>query len=558
MANQQPSGQGRNANNNSGARSKRISFDPKWLIYFVIILSVIITTICLNVNRNNDSVSKITGIIDADNGDTKINWERFPTKEIELTESLNITTSGTYHLTGAIEGGSISINAGVEGVVRLILDNVSITNSDGPAIYCQNGDDLVIETVGNTYLEDGYNYSTDYDEDVTGAIYSKADLAFQGEGRLIIRGQYQDAIVGKDDVKFNSGEYDITATDDGIRGKDSVYVVNGDITIEAGADGIKSTNETDAGKGFVMIEGGNFNITAGAKGIKATKSLLFYDGNYMLNTYDDALHSNSYVGIMGGIYNISSGDDGIHADRELIIDNGEITIARSYEGIEAQAITINGGNISITSSDDGMNAGGGADASANNRPGAGMFDADENCVLLIAGGKVYVNASGDGIDSNGWLYFNGGEVIVDGPTNNGNGALDAGMGIAMNGGSVIAVGSSGMAETLGLNSSVYNVSIYLDSAMEPNTEIEIKNAAGDTILGHTAQKSFNHIAVGSETFRLGNTYTIYLNGEAYDSFTITNTVTTVGNSNMNQQMTPGNNQDGNQQMMPGRNGANRR
>ena len=86
MANQQPSGQGRNANNNSGARSKRISFDSKWLIYFVIILSVIITTVCLNANRNNDSISKITGTIDADNGDTKINWERFPTKEIELTE----------------------------------------------------------------------------------------------------------------------------------------------------------------------------------------------------------------------------------------------------------------------------------------------------------------------------------------------------------------------------------------------------------------------------------------------------------------------------------------
>ena len=50
------------------------------------------------------------------------------------------------------------------------------------------------------------------------------------------------------------GTYYITAADDGIRGKDSVYITDGNFTIKSTADAIKSTNEVDSGKGFVLIE----------------------------------------------------------------------------------------------------------------------------------------------------------------------------------------------------------------------------------------------------------------------------------------------------------------
>lgn len=109
----------------------------------------------------------------------------------------------------------------------------------------------------------------------------------------------------------------------------------------------------------------------------------------------------------------------------------------------------------------------------------------------------------------------------------------------MSGGEVIAVGSSGMAETLGSSSSVYNASIYLSSSKPAKTQIEIKNAAGETIIEHTSAKAFVHIAVGSEKFIAGETYTIYLDGEKYTTFTISGIVTTVGNSNTNQNMMPG-------------------
>ena len=505
--------------------------DYKWLVIGAMVVTALISTIVINVGHDNGN--KIERSINADNGDLKINWDKYQTTDVILSESYTINKSGVYHLSGELENGLVSINV-KDGVVKLILDNVTIKNSYGPAIACYEADDLVIELIGKNTLEDGETYAGNLDEDVQGVVYSKADLTFIGDGSLAVTANYQDGIVSKDDLKFNGGEYTIIAKDDGIRGKDSIYVVDGAFTIEAGGDGMKSTNETTAGKGFVLVEQGTINITASAKGIKAINSILIHAGDFKISSRDDSIHSNNYVGIMGANIEISSGDDGIHADKELIVDAGVISVLQSYEGLEAKAITVNGGEISVVASDDGMNAGGGNDASANNRPGANTFDADTSCALTINGGKVYVNAAGDGMDSNGFLTFNGGEVIVDGPTNNGNGALDSGSGISFNGGSVVAVGASGMAESLGTSSSINNVSIFLASAQKAGTKIEIKNSAGEIILSHTSLKTFSHIAAGTEKFEEGETYTLYLNGTKTESFTINGIVTTVGSNSGNQ------------------------
>ena len=464
-------------------------FDKRWFLAIAAVTVLLVVGIILNINHAVVGPTVSTSALDIDNGDLKINWDRYATTNLELTESLTISNSGVYHITGSLENGSILVNAGASGEVKLILDNVSIKNSTGPAISCISGDDLVIELVGENYLADGTKYSADLDEDIKSTIYSKADLTFEGDGELTVTANYQDTIVSKDDLKFNSGTYHITATDDGIRGKDSVYIVDGTFDITAKGDGIKSTNETDAGKGFVLIENGNITIVAG--------------------------------------------DDGIHAINLLTIQNGIVNITKSYEGLEAQKIIINNGEISVTASDDGINAGGGSDNTSNN-PMVG----DANCELTFNGGNVYVNSSGDGVDSNGYIYFNGGKVVIDGPTNNGNGALDSGLGIVMNGGEVIAVGTSGMASSLGNTSSINNISVYFTSSQSAGTKIEIKNSNDEVILEHTSAKAFNHISAGNAYFKTGETYTIYLNGTKYQDFVIADIVTTIGNSNSNNMMMP--------------------
>ncbi len=504
------------------------------------IIGVSVGAVILNINSTVDTAEKIANAIITDNGDLKIDWSRYATYDITLDESLNIIHPGTYHLTGEIADGMITVSAG-DGVVRLILDNVAIKNSSGPAISCDSAEDLVIELIGENYVEDGAEHASDIDTDARGAIYSKDDLTFQGDGKLTVVTNFEDGIVSKDDLKFNSGTYNITSVDDGIRGTDSVYIVGGNFTINSTGDGIKSTNEDKTGKGFVLIENGTFDIKSGLKGIKASRSILVYDGEINVNSYDDGVHSNNYIGIVGGNFTIYSGDDGMHADRELIIDGGTIIITKSYEGLEAQAVTINGGRISIMATDDGINAGGGADSSSQNRVGANPMAGDEDCILEINGGEVYINAAGDGVDSNGYLYFNGGTVSIDGPTNNGDGAIDSGISVVMHGGTVVAVGASGMAETLGASSSIYNISVYFAATQAAGTTVEIRDANGETILTHTSAKTFNHLAAGSAELKLGATYTIYLNGEEYQSFTITDTTTTVGKSNVNQNNMPSRN-----------------
>ncbi|MBQ3445563.1 carbohydrate-binding domain-containing protein [Candidatus Saccharibacteria bacterium] len=474
----------------TNAHSDDRKFDPKWLALGIAGAVVIVGGVAI-INNNLGKTPTGTSGITIDNGDTKINWSKYSSYDVDLNsiESYTITKAGIYHFTGTLKDGGITVNTAATDPVKIILDGVTISNSSGPAITCYEADDLVIELVGDNTLSDSASYASTYDEDVTGAIYSKADLTFEGTGTLNLTANYQDGIVGKDDLKINSGIINITATDDGIRGKDSVYIVGGTINISSKGDGIKSTNDTDSDKGFVLIEGGDIVISAG--------------------------------------------DDGIHALNQLIVKSGTINVAKSYEGLEAKKITISGGDVSVTASDDGINAGGGSDSTTATGQGATSYDT--GCMLIIEGGNLYVNAAGDGVDSNGYIYFNGGTVTVDGPTNNGNGALDAGISIQQNGGTVVAVGASGMAENLGSTSTVNNVSIYFSATQTAGTKIEIKDSAGNLVTSFTSAKLFNHMAVGSPDFKTGETYTIYINGTEYQSFTISTITTTVGSGGM----TPG-------------------
>ena len=95
-----------------------------------------------------------------------------------------------------------------------------------------------------------------------------------------------------------------------------------------------------------------------------------------------------------------------------------------------------------------------------------------------------------------------------------------------------------MAESLGSNSEICNISVYFDSILAAGTEISIRNSNGEIIMSHTAAKSFSHMAVGSEEFVLGETYTIYLNDDEYDSFTVLEVTTTLGSGGPGRDMAP--------------------
>jgi len=416
-----------------------------------------------------------------------------------------ISEGGIYHISGSTSNGYIHINNDDEEV-KLILDNVSITYEDGPAIYVESNGNTYIELIGENTID------AKPTDDLNGAIYSKADLAIDNpdddDATLTVKSTL-DGIVGKDDLEINGGIFTITADDDGIVGKDSVKITDGEFKITATGLGIKTSNEEE--KGDLEISGGTFTIKSEGKAIKSEGNILLAGGKFTITSTDDAVHSNSSLTITDGEFTISTGDDGIHADKTAIISGGDINVQKSYEALEANIIEINGGDLNLVASDDGINA--------NNSDGSTAIGVQGDGSLTITDGDVYVNADGDGLDSNGTITISGGTIYVDGPTSGADGAMDCDGTITITGGTLIAVGSSGMAQNA-------------SSATQATVLINLSSSYSDSFtfgdISYSPAKTYQSILISSSDLTVGKTYDLKIDGETVTSVTLSDTITTSG------------------------------
>ena len=154
---------------------------------------------------------------------------------------------------------------------------------------------------------------------------------------------------------------------------------------------------------------------------------------------------------------------------------------------------ISGGTVYVVASDDGINAAGGNDQSSmGGRPGQNQFQpggSSSNSSITVNGGYVYVIASGDGIDSNGSLNFNGGTVIVQGPSTGGNFSVDADGTVGFNGGTVIAICSANaMWEDISskIGNAVANKSV---GTVSKNGVIAVTDSSGNVLSAVKSQLS---------------------------------------------------------------------
>lgn len=255
--------------------------------------------------------------------------------------------------------------------------------------------------------------------------------------------------------------------------------------------------------------------SASTKGIKADGRLYINGGTFTINSADDSVHSNSAVTINDGTYTLTTGDDGVHSGEALEINGGTITISESYEGLEGLTVTINDGDIDITSSDDGINAAGGTEEMGFGGMGNDSTEdtSTDEMWMEINGGYIHVLAGGDGIDSNGDITVNGGEVYIDGPSDNGNSAIDYGDRSAcyINGGTVVAIGSSGMAEDISDDSDQQVMLVKLDSQKEAG-EVTLTDSDGNEIITYTALKSYDCVIISTKDLEAGQTYTLTTSG----------------------------------------------
>lgn len=301
--------------------------------------------------------------------------------EVSDGEDIEITEEGVYVISGSASDVTITVTADDTAKVQIVLDGVTITNTDFPAIYVTSADKVFVTTTegSENTLEVTGTYTTDGDTNTDAVIFSKEDLVLNGLGTLTINSAEGNAVSSKDELKITGGTYVVTAGADGFEANDAISIYDGTFTVTTTKDAFQSEYDEDDTVGSIYIAGGTYTINAGDDGFQATTTLVIDDGTFDI-TAVEALEGTN-ITINGGTFTISASDDGINATAK----------STAYE-VE---ITINGGDITITM-------------------GSGDTDAvDANGSIYINGGTLTITAN-SAFDYDETAELNGGTVTVNG------------------------------------------------------------------------------------------------------------------------------------------------
>jgi len=367
-------------------------------------------------------------------------------------KKITISCSGAYYFTGKSSDYQIFVNVANESDVEnvgLYLYNLDMTSSDAPIIVA-NAEKTVVHLVKGTTnsLTDGEsrvaftkkNGSLDTADAV---IYSKDDINFKGAGSLTLTSKYTATVSGttvygsgiksSNDIKIKNGTFNISALNNGIKGKGSVQISGGNLTISTKyGDGIKSDegeeeNQLVAGKGLVNVTGGTLKITSADDGIQAWNQVRISETDDVVSiniiagsgSPDKAASSNGAGGGPGGSgFNFgcrpgqtnctnsssstttgtatSASSKGIVGADSVIIESGTIEIAAYKDAVHSNGyVNVNGGNLKLS----GRNAIHADEIITINDGSINMpdtYEALEARQILAKGGMTASTSSNDG------------------------------------------------------------------------------------------------------------------------------------------------------------------
>lgn len=447
---------------------------------------------------------------------------------------ITITKAGNYKLTGTYEG-QIKVEAADSDMIRLILNNATITNSTGAAINVVEADEIVIYTASGTTntVSDGSSYSDTASGSPDAAIYSKSDLTRAGEGTLKVEGKYEEGIHTSDGLVIASGTLEVSAANTGIKGKDYVDILDGTVTVTASQDGIKATNDSDGNRGWVRLSGGIVNISADDDGFKAERVVEISGGTLNITQANEGIEA-QYINILDGTVNVTSSDDGINASYSTTTTTESTTATstnQSAQNRQNSAPQVPSGSAGQAS------AGGQAPSGTMGQPqagggmgGGGTFEVVD-ATINISGGTVTVNANGDGIDSNGTATLSGGTLIVNGPFTGGNASLDTNGDLLLNGTTVTAANSGDMFEAPSTNSTSGYVKISNVSNLSSGTTVQVTDSSGNVVANYKVTNSSTAlILVSRSKITKGESCTVYTTTDSVDasSTTLASNATSLG------------------------------
>lgn len=404
-----------------------------------------------------------------------------------------ITSAGSYILTGAYEGITVSVGNGE--TAHLFLNNATISGGAGIAISNTNKKSTLIITA----CENTENEVASKGDDVN-AIHVKGTLKINGTGTIKVSAKKNGIKVSKG-LSIVDSTLNVTAGNHALSarfieaenakinvlsaGKDALNAECDDetqaFTLDEGYVSLKSSKvfASVSGDGiqadtFVYITGGSVDIKTAATFVSyGAESMAAYDLSeddfrYIKSgkTYkkiDDVASKGARYAMIQSAKGIKCGEikyeiDGTeytvteNSNYFIVIDGARVKINSSDDAIHTNSgnVLIKGGALDLTTLDDGIHADelvkiDGGEITVN-----GSYEGIEGAYVEIGGGTIYITASDDGINAasddesvNEHIIISGGTITVDA---SGDG-LDSNGTIYVTGGTLIVYGPTTGADT---------------------------------------------------------------------------------------------------------------
>ena len=370
-------------------------------------------------------------------------------------------------------------------------------------------------------------------------------------------------IKGKDYVDILGGTINVTAQQDGIKstndtdeGQGWTRLSNGTVTVNAGDDGFKASRVVEISGGsltveqsdegieaqYINVSGGDVNVTSADDGMNASlKTSNSESTDSSANTSDtaDQQQNNQQQGSLPGGQQSGTSNQQQQGTGQPPAMSGTSQDGTSQNGTTGtgqqqnntqnqsnqnmgQPPAMPGGNAQDGTSQNGTT---GTGQQGMGQPpqggmpggGGGTFEVVD-AAINVSGGNITVNAEGDGIDSNGVTTLSGGTLIVNGPSQGGNAALDTNGDLLLNGATVLSGSTADMFEAPSTNSTSGYLKLTNSSGFEQGSTVQVADSSGKVVANYKVTKSnVQLVLVSSSSIVKGQSYTVYTTTSAVDS-----------------------------------------
>lgn len=372
-------------------------------------------------------------------------------------------------------------------------------------------------------------------------------------------------IKGKDYVDILGGTINVTAQQDGIKstndtdeGQGWTRLSNGTVTVNAGDDGFKASRVVEISGGsltveqsdegieaqYINVSGGDVNVTSEDDGMNAslkTSDSESTDSSASTSDTANQQQNNQQQGSLpGGQQNGASNQQQqgtgqpqppamSGSSQDGTSQNGTSGTAQQQNNTQnqgnqnmGQPPAMPGGNAQDGTSQNGTTSTG---QQGMGQPpqggmpggGGGTFEVVD-AAINVSGGNITVNAEGDGIDSNGVTTLSGGTLIVNGPSQGGNAALDTNGDLLLNGATVLSGSTADMFEAPSTNSTSGYLKLTNSSGFEQGSTVQVADSSGKVVANYKVTKSnVQLVLVSSSSIVKGQSYTVYTTTSAVDS-----------------------------------------